>query len=176
MSENRIRKVKGNLVPALTKPGSGPASAGICYDSGYNYLGVNPDGTERAFPETFTVNCTLEGAQPATAANYGVFYTAPYGVTVVGVTARWATASSSGTLMINKAPSGTAIGSGTAVLASTVNTAGTANTNTAGTLHATAANLALAAGDSLGLVNGGTLTSLAHLSVTVTLKRTPSVA
>lgn len=81
----------------------------------------------------------------------------------------WAVASSSGTVTCEKVPSGTAQGSGTDLQTATVSTAGTANTNNTASLSATAATLELAAGDSLALVNGGTLTSLVSLQVTVGL-------
>ena len=71
--------------------------------------------------------------------------------------------------MFKKVLSGTAPDSGTALLASTIATSGTADTNTAGTLSSTAATLELAAGDSLQLVDSGTLTSLVDLEVTVGL-------
>jgi len=176
MSENRIRVVDSAETNPALKPGYGPRSAGIHYEPTYDYLAINPDGTVRAFSEYFHVTQVLTGTEPATAANYGPFWIAPFACTVVGVKCRFETASSSGTLMINKAPSGTATDSGTAVLASTMSTAGSANTNVTGTLHATASNLDLAAGDALGLVDGGTLTSSAGLTVTVTLKRKPGAA
>jgi len=63
------------------------------------------------------------------------------------------------TVMPEKVPSGTAIGSGSDLLASTLDLKGTANTIQNGTLHATAANLVLAAGDSIALDFAGTLTA-----------------
>jgi hypothetical protein len=137
-------------------------------------LAVNPDGTIRAFPETWIQENTLQGATAAVAANYNIFWIAPYGCEVVSVTVRFSAASSSGTVDVKKAPSGTAIGSGTSVLSAAASTAGTANTNVAGSLSATVANRQLAAGDALGIVNGGTLTSLTDLVVAIELKRRPN--
>ena len=111
----------------------------------------------------------LPGTDPATSANYQRFWTAPAKCVVDSVTAIWATASSSGTLQVEKVPSGTAQASGTNLLTTTISTAGAADTNNAGTLSATAATLELASGDSLALVDGGTLTSLVSLNVTVGL-------
>lgn len=174
MAENRIRKVASlTASPSPARAPHGPAAAGIEYDSDVNALIVNPDGTQRALPETFSVTAVLGGSQPATSANYGYFYRAPYGVEVVSVKARFGTASSSGTVTVKKVPSGTAIASGTAVLASAMSTAGTADTDVAGTLSSTAADTKLDAGDALALVSGGTLTSGANLIVTVELKRRP---
>ena len=130
----------------------------------------NPaNSNPKARVQSFTVSHQLSGTQPATAANYERFWTAPAKCVVDSVVANWAVASSSGTLQVEKVPSGTAQGSGTNLLTATISTAGAADTNNAGTLSATAATLELAAGDSLALVNGGTLTSLVSLQVTVGL-------
>ena len=120
--------------------------------------------------EKFVVMANLYGADPATAANYGIFFTAPFPCVVESVSERHETASSSGTLQIAKVPAGTAKGSATNLLASTISTAATANTIRYGTL-AGAASTPLAPGDSLALINGGTLTSSAGLAVAVTLRR-----
>ena len=92
---------------------------------------------------------------------------------VDSITYNWAVASSSGTVTCEKVPSGTAQGSGTDLQTATISTSGTANTNNAGALSATAATVELASGDSLALVNGGTLTSLVSLQVTVGLHWIP---
>lgn len=177
MSENRIRKIDSTQTsPSPARAPYGPASAGIEYDSGRDALVVNPDGTQRYLPTTFSERVNLAGSAAATSGNYGVFYTAPYGVEVVSVKARWSAASSAGTVDVKKVPSGTAAGSGTSVLSAAIDTSGTADTNVAGTLSATAADTKLAAGDSLAIVSGGTLTSLTNLVVTVELKRRPDVA
>ena len=123
----------------------------------------------KARVQSFTVSVLLPGTDPATSANYQRFWTAPAKCVVDSVTAIWATASSSGTLQVEKVPSGTAQASGTNLLTTTISTAGAADTNNAGTLSATAATLELASGDSLALVDGGTLTSLVSLNVTVGL-------
>ena len=73
------------------------------------------------------------------------------------------------TVMVQKVPSGTAIGGGSDVLSATLNLKGTANTIQAGTLHATAGNSALAAGDCLAVDFVGTLTSATGV-LTVTLE------
>lgn len=119
--------------------------------------------------QSFTVGTTLYGAEPVTATNYERFWTAPAKCVVDSLVATWSTASSSGTLQLEKVPSGTAQGSGTNILTTTIDTSGTADTNNSGTISSTAATAELAVGDSLALVNGGTLTSLANLQVTVGL-------
>ena len=119
---------------------------------------------------SFTVSTFLPYTDPASANFYThTFWTAPAKCVVDSVTARYNTASSSGTVTVHKVPSGTAPDSGTALLSSTISTAATADTRYAGTLSSTASTLELAEGDALQLVDGGTLTSLADLEVTVGL-------
>lgn len=78
-----------------------------------------------------------------------------------------ATASSSGTLQLEKCTGTTAPGSGTTLLTGTMSLAGTANTVVSGTLIATVASLTLAAGDRLSIVIAGTMTSLVGGRVTI---------
>ena len=124
----------------------------------------------KARVQSFTVSTTLPYTN-AQSANYynDIFWVAPAKCVVDSVEARWGTASTSGTVTVHKVPSGTAAGSGTALLSSTISTAGTAATKTAGTLSTTKSTLELAAGDGLQLVDSGTLTSLVDLNVTVGL-------
>ena len=134
----------------------------------------NPALVEReSVKNGFTVNVMLDGTAGATAANYDRFWIAPAKCVVDSVDASWSTASSSGTLNVEKVPSGTAQGSGTDLLSSTVSTAGAADTTTSGTLSTTLATVELAVGDALALVNAGTLTSLVNLHVTVGLHWIP---
>lgn len=176
---NKIRKIDTTKTPVPLIPDFGVESAGIFYDSGRKGIAVNVDGssTRRLLPETWTEQFVLSGASAATAANFNQFYTAPYGVEVVSVRARFSAAGGAGAAVgLKKAPSGTGTDAGTDVLASNIALTGTANTNVSGTLHATVANRKLAAGDSLGAVDAGTLTGLTDLVIIVELKRTPDVA
>lgn len=169
-------------LPKQARSYGGPATAGIEYDQGRNCVVISPDSQEvksplrHSYPDTWTEEFVAAQANAATAGFYDIFYTAPYGVTVVSVTERHSVASASGTVDVRKAASGTAVGSGTSVLSGTISTAGAANTNLAGSLSATPANLQLNKGDSLGTVAGGTLTSSSNVVVTVELRRTPDVA
>jgi len=124
----------------------------------------------KARVQSFTVSTTLPYTN-AQSANYynDIYWIAPAKCVVDSVEARWGTASTSGTVTVHKVPSGTAAGSGTALLSSTISTAGTAAIKTAGTLSTTKSTLELAAGDGLQLVDSGTLTSLVDLNVTVGL-------
>lgn len=124
----------------------------------------------KARVQSFTVSQSLPYTDAASANFYtNVYWVAPAKCVVDSVVARWNTASSSGTVTVHKVPSGTAPDSGTALLSSTISTAGTADTNVSGTLSTTKATLELAAGDGLQLVDSGTLTNLADLVVTVGL-------
>jgi hypothetical protein len=181
---NKIKKVDSTRTPRQARSYGGPATAGIEYDTGRDALVIAPDANtvaqasrlNKVYPATFFKTYVLAGVLPATGTNYGAFFTAPYGVTVVSIRERHGTATTSGTLDIKKAPSGTSLAGGTSVLSGTISTAGAADTNVSGSLSATAANRALAAGDSLGAVAGGTLTNGANMVITVELRRTPDVA
>ena len=118
-------------------------------------------------PMVITVE--LQGAVPVTAANFGQFFIAPYDCVLREVRVVWRTASSSGTLQVERLQGTEAKGNGDDLLASTVDLSGAAETVATPTLTTTTANLELSAGDRLGLVNGGTLTSGADLSVTCIL-------
>src|SRR3990167_984127 len=124
----------------------------------------------KARVQSFTVSTLLPSTDAASTAFYAAaFWTAPAKCVVDSVVARWEANSSSGTVTVHKVPSATAMDSGTALLSSTISTASGAATNSSGTLSTTDATLELASGDSLQLVDSGTLTSLTNLSVTVGL-------
>lgn len=130
---------------------------------------------KRKLTYKFSVEAILPGAQPQTAANYGIFWTAPFACQVLAAQERHETAGNDAgavTLGIKKVPSGTAKAAGVDVMGNTFNLKGTADTNQDATLNGTAANLLLAAGDSLALILTGTPTTLAGVAVTVTLQKT----
>jgi len=109
---------------------------------------------------------------PAASVASGTFPMGQY--SLVGCSVRFGTASTSGTLQIERTPSATAVGSGTNLLSGTVSLAGTANTvvNGVPSTSLSAANQVLAPGDSLSLIFAGTLTNLANCAITVFLSRT----
>lgn len=90
---------------------------------------------------------------------------------VTGVKVSFGTASTSGTFTIEKLTGTTAPGGGTALLTSALALDGAANTVATGVLTATTADLTLASGNRLGFVFGGTVTNLADMAITITLKR-----
>jgi hypothetical protein len=88
-------------------------------------------------------------------------FVAPYACRVSAITARVTAAGTDGsavTCLVKKAPSGTAIASGT-TLSSSIDLKGTANTNQTITLTTTLTDLDIAAGTAVGLDFTGTLTS-----------------
>jgi len=114
----------------------------------------------------------LNGTQPATGGNYGTFFIAPYKCVVLGIDVVHGTASTTGTVQVERLQGTEAKDAGDDLLTAAISTAGTANTVNAGTLAA-ANYLELADGNRLGLVNAGTLTNGADLVVTVTLAPIP---
>ena len=91
-----------------------------------------------------------------------VFYVAQRAMVIQSIIARVeasGTDASAVTAVIKKAPSGTAIASGTALHSSTINLKGTAATNQTLTLSTTDGVIRLAAGDAIGIDFTGTLTS-----------------
>lgn len=107
-----------------------------------------------------------------TAANIPqIMWIAPYPCKVVRAIERHVTvAGQAGTMQVEKCPSGTAPGSGTAALASAFDLTGTANTNVTITALSTSAAV-LAAGDSIGTkLASGAATSYAGGTLTVVLE------
>lgn len=122
---------------------------------------------------TFIISHELPGTAPATAANYGKFFTAPFPCQVVSIREVHTTAGSNGgavTLVIEKLTGTQASDSGVSCMSSTINLKGTAETVQNAALTATAADLVLQRGDRLNLKDAGTLTAVAGVCVTVELK------
>lgn len=110
----------------------------------------------------------LNGAQPATAANYGVFFIATATCYVSKFQEVHQVAGSDAgavTLMLEKLTGTTALDSGVDVLASTLSLKATANTVQTATLTATNANRTLAVGNRLALKDTGVLTALVGVAV-----------
>jgi len=107
------------------------------------------------------IDYSLVGTAAATAANYPEnLFIAPSGTLVpafrlIAVTASWTAASTSGTLQVRKMASGVAIGSGTDLLASTIDMSATANTPVQGTLITNQATLIIKPTERIGLVAAG---------------------
>lgn len=122
---------------------------------------------------TFTVSTRIIDTQAQTAANYGPMFIAPFPCVLIKVQERHAAAgtdASAVTLDVEKIPSGTAKGSGSTMLASTIDLKATAATVQNGSLIKTASSKTLAVGDSVGIKTSGTLTALKDVMVTLTFK------
>ena len=158
MSENRIRRTD-NVQPAS------PGGSGVWVGATDNTPKYNPDGTTR-YLAPIIVTAFID----ATTVDRNVF-TAPVACELIGVSEVHGTASSSGTLQVQKCTGTTAPGSGTALLTGTVSLAGAANTVLSGTLIATTASKRFAAGDRCAIDISGTMTSLANGVVTLLFKQ-----
>lgn len=114
-------------------------------------------------------NTVVFTAPPAASVATGALPLGQY--SLVEVNARWSanTGANAATLQVVQAPSGTAVGSGTNLLATAINLQTTADTIS--TAFPANPNLVLSPGDSLGLLFTGTLTGLANIAVTVVVAR-----
>jgi len=112
----------------------------------------------------------LHGATAATAANYGKIFIATSKCVVKKISAVWTTASSSGTLQVQRLQGTETSGNGDDLLSSVIAMSGIAETTNEGTLTTTVADLILHEGDRLMLEDAGTLTSQAGLCVSIELE------
>lgn len=122
---------------------------------------VNKDG--------FVVSKSLDGASPATAANYGVIFIAPFKCAVVQIDEVHTTAGTNGgavTLNVERLQGTEALDAGDALLSTAFNLKGIANTVQNGALVANS-TVVLEKGDRLALKDSGTLTDVAGVCVTV---------
>ena len=121
------------------------------------------------------ITVKLKGTDAATAGNYGKFFVNSSDLTliVVAISEVHGTAGSHGsavTLQIERLQGTEALGSGDALLSSTFNLKGTADTVQHGTLISNSQLLVLEKWDRLALKDAGTLTAVADVCVTVMLK------
>lgn len=120
------------------------------------------------------IHWTVPGTSAATSTNYGVFWIAPAPCTVIGFKEVHQTASTSGTLQLEKLTGTTASGAGTALLTATVSLSSTANTiQTANLLQTRTTGTGvvnLATGDRLSLLVAGTLTNGVNVTTLTTIQ------
>ena len=107
----------------------------------------------------------------ATDATNQIVFVAPFDCELDSVQSRHRTASTSGTMDVVRAASGTAVSAGTSLLTATMSLSGTADTNVSGSLSSSIGGKTITKGQALGLVFGGTLTNLVDLDVTVLLRQ-----
>lgn len=115
----------------------------------------------------FTLVFTMYGTAGATAGNYDQVYTCMRAMEILAVSAAWSTASTSGTLQLEKLTRTTAPGAGSTLLATTISTAGAANTVVTRQGSGLTSSRQFAPGNRLALIDGGTLTNLVGLHITI---------
>ena len=123
----------------------------------------------------FLVTHTIVDTDAATAAKYGVIFTAPYPCILLSMRETHKTAGSDGgtvTVDIEKLTSGQALDAGVSMLNSALSLKSTANTPQSATLTATLANRNLATDDRIALKDAGTLTAVNHVNIILELQIT----
>lgn len=118
------------------------------------------------------VNHTIVGTAAATAANYGVFFIAPFPCYVSSFREVHQTLGTDGgavTLQLEKLTSGQAPDSGTALLSTALSLKTTINVVQSGVIVPLNTSYNLATGDRLCLKDAGTLTAVANVTVSVEL-------
>lgn len=130
--------------------------------------------------DPFTAYAIVQDTSAATTANYGVFFTAMFPCEFLAAAEAHKTAGTDGsavTLNIEKLTTGQALGAGVNLLSTAFNLKSTANTpqfapSSSNLLTSTVLDRVLAKGDRLALRPSGTLTTVAHVSVTAFIKPT----
>lgn len=134
-----------------------------------------PDGVTGSIPHDLVFSVPIPTATDAVDQNCWIC-AGPTGTVyeLVAVSEVHTTASTSGTLQLEKCTGTTAPGSGTDLLASTISLSGAANTVLNGTLGTTRSDRVFVVGDRLALDFGGIVTSLVNAWITIYLKRLQS--
>lgn len=120
----------------------------------------------------FAVNFFFAGTDAAATASYDVVFPIHTPCELVGVYVWYDVASSSGTLQVQSLASGTAAGSGTNLLTTAISTSATARTvyrrvSGLDNSFVTTASRVFNYGMCVGFADGGTLTGLTDLSITL---------
>jgi hypothetical protein len=119
------------------------------------------------------ISHTLQGTAPQTAGNYGIIFIARHPIEIMRISeVHTAAGTDAGavTLDVKKASSGTAIASGTTLLASTFSLKSTADTPIVKEGVGLASDRILKENDRIGLVVSGTLTDLSDVCITIYYK------
>lgn len=145
-----------------------------------NKTGVNIKSTARDFnantrfenidnKDGFYV--TLNVLSPDTASSYGTIYIANFGIMIREVRVVWGTASTSGTLNIERLSGTEALDAGDEIFKTDIDMSGTANTVITKKTSTDLQNTKLSPGDRIAFKDGGTLTNQANLCITIYLIR-----
>lgn len=121
---------------------------------------------------TFLVRHSIYGADAAVAANYGIFFIAPFACYISGVQESHVVAGTdAGAVMLNieKLTGTQAPNAGVTMLSTAFSLKATINTVQTGTLSVTKPNLNLAKGNRLCMKDTGTLTAVSDVCVTLLL-------
>ena len=123
--------------------------------------------------KTELITVVVPDTDAATTTRYGVFFIAQAACVVEDVWEVHRALGTNGgavTVDIEKLTSGQALDAGTTCLATALSLKTTIDVPQQGTLHATISRRQLARGDRLALKDAGTLTSVAHVCVTVVVR------
>lgn len=123
--------------------------------------------------DPIVITHSLDGTEPATTTNYGVFFNAPFKMELMKVVISHQTAGTDGsavTLQLERLQGTEALDAGDTLLAATYNLKGTINSPASQTLTATKANRVLNENDRLALKDAGTPAVVAGLVVTIVLR------
>lgn len=118
------------------------------------------------------INVVLHGANAATAGNYSTFYNVPNAMEIILISRSYTTPSTSGTLQLEKLTGTQAPGAGVAILSTTLALSGISTENIVVTRtqrEMTSARV-FKEGDRIALIDGGDLTNLADLVMTIYYK------
>jgi len=114
---------------------------------------------------------SLVGSTASTATNYGVIFIANFGITISSISVVWGVSSTSGTLNIERLSGTESLDTGDEIIKTSIATSGTPNTVNKKESNRELKNQILKAGDRLALKDGGTLTNLEDLCITIYFKR-----
>lgn len=150
----------------------------------HNGIDTNQIPFSSISPNFIYIHWTLPGITAATNTNYGVFWTAPFSCAVVAMTEVHQTAGTNGgavTLQLEKLTRGQALDGGVVLLTTALSLKTTADTPQSGALTMVSTEnppdsttgiryTTLLAGDRLALKDTGTLTSVAGVTVMITIQ------
>lgn len=118
------------------------------------------------------ISYTVPGTSAATAGNYSTFFTAPYNLSIRNITEVHAVLGTDGgavTVDVEKLTGTQAPGAGVVLTRSAFNLKSTINTVVTGTLSDVLGAIDLVVGDRLALKLTGTPTSVANVTITITI-------
>jgi hypothetical protein len=116
------------------------------------------------------INLVLPSSDAADAARYSTWWNVPNAMEIIRVLVSFTTASTSGTLQLEKLTGTQAPGSGATILDTTISLAGAANTEITRNQKQMTTARAFDQGDRLAIIDGGNLANLTQLVITIYYK------